>query len=350
MEFSASQIAELLGGEIDGNPDVVVHTLSKIEDGVPKSLSFLSNPSYTPYIYTTKASIVLVNKDFAQEKEVEATMIKVDDAYQGFAKLLEVYDQARKNKTGIEEPSYISKSAKLGKNIYVGTFAHIGSDAQIGDNVKIYPNVYIGEDVVVKANTTIYAGAKICAGCVIGSDCTIHMGVIVGGDGFGFTPNSENNYEKVAQTGNVIIEDFVDIGANTTIDRATVGSTIIGKGVKLDNLIQIAHNVEIGENTIIAAQTGIAGSTKIGKDCMIGGQVGIIGHITIADKVKIAAQSGVANSITTEGELVQGSPAYGIGDYKRSYILFKKLPELQMRMDELEEELNQLKQANSIIG
>jgi len=344
MEFSAKQIAELLGGEIEGNTNAVVNQLSKIEEGGQNSLSFLANPKYTSHIYSTDASIIIVNKDFVAEKPVKPTLIRVDDAYKSFAKLLETYNNNRQNKTGIEQPSYISEKAKLGKNVYVGAFAYIGDNVKIGDDVKIYSNVYIGDDVEIKTGTIIFAGAKVCFGCKIGTNCTLHMGVIVGADGFGFTPQSDNNYQKVSQIGNVVIEDNVEIGANTTIDRATLGSTFIRKGVKLDNLIQVAHNVDIGENTVIAAQTGIAGSTKIGRDCMIGGQVGIVGHLIIADKVKIAAQSGIGSDITQEGEIVQGSPAFNIGNYKRAYVLFRKLPKLQDRIKELEKELNEFKQ------
>ena len=344
MEFSARQIAQLLGGKIEGNAEVVVSRLSKIEEGGQNSLSFLANPKYTPHIYSTDAAIVIVNNDFVAEQPLTPTLIRVDDAYKSFAKLLETYNKNGREKTGIEQPSHISDKAKLGKNVYVGKFAYIGDNAKIGDNVKIYPNVYIGDEVEIKDNTVLFAGVKVCTGCKIGANCILHMGVIIGADGFGFTPQKDNNYHKVSQTGNVVIEDNVEIGANTTIDRATLGSTFIRKGVKLDNLIQVAHNVDIGENTVIAAQTGIAGSTKIGKDCMIGGQVGIIGHITIANKVKIAAQSGIGSDITKEGEIVQGSPSFNIGEYKRAYVLFRKLPELQDRIKCLEKELNELKQ------
>ncbi|MFH1321564.1 MAG: UDP-3-O-(3-hydroxymyristoyl)glucosamine N-acyltransferase [Bacteroidota bacterium] len=343
MEFSAEQISELLGGQIEGNPEIVINKVSKIENGSPNSISFLANPKYTPYIYSTNASIVIVNKNFVPEQPINATLIRVDDPYQCFAKLLNTYDKEKQNKTGIERSSYISKKAQLGKNVYIGAFAYVADNVIIGDNVKLYPHVYVGDNVEIKSGTVLYAGAKVCPGCKIGANCTIHMGVIIGGDGFGFTLQCDNDYQKVAQIGNVVIEDNVEIGANTAIDRATLGSTIIKKGVKLDNLIQIAHNVEIGENTVIAAQTGIAGSTKIGRDCMIGGQVGIVGHITIADKVKIAAQSGISSNLK-EGEIVQGSPSFYIGDYKRAYVLFRRLPELQNRIKELEKELRKLKQ------
>jgi UDP-3-O-[3-hydroxymyristoyl] glucosamine N-acyltransferase len=328
MEFTAAKLAEVLNGEVDGDPAVRVNRLSKIEEGTNGSLSFLANPKYTDFIYSTGASVVIVNKDFNASKPVSATLIRVSNAYESFAALLEMYQAARNSKSGIEDPSHVSKSAKLGNSCYVGAFSYIGENVEIGNNVKIYPHSFIGDNCRIGDNTVINAGVKIYNDCIIGKECTLHSGVIIGADGFGFTPNAENNYKKVPQTGNVVIEDHVEVGSNTTIDRATLGSTVIRKGVKLDNLIQIAHNVEIGENTVIAAQTGIAGSTRIGRNCMIGGQVGIVGHISIADGVKIAAQSGVGHSITIEGEIVQGSPAFNIGDYKRSYVLFRKLPEL----------------------
>jgi UDP-3-O-[3-hydroxymyristoyl] glucosamine N-acyltransferase len=340
MIFTARQIAGILNGTVDGNPDAQVSTVSKIEEGTPGSLSFLANPKYTEFIYSTNASVVIVGKDFMPQQKLNTTLIKVDDAYQSFAKLLEYYNKLNKDKKGREEQSYVSPSAKIGNNTYIGAFVYVGENAVIGDNTKLYPGTYIGDDVKVGANTTLFQGVKIYHGCVIGNDCTLHAGVVIGGDGFGFAPNAENNYSKVPQIGNVVIEDRVEIGANTTIDRATLGSTIIRKGVKLDNLIQIAHNVEIGENTVIAAQTGVAGSTKIGKNCMIGGQVGIIGHITIGDKVMIAAQSGIGGNLK-DGEIVQGSPAFGVGEYKRSYVVFRKLPELNAKIAELEKKLKE---------
>ena len=345
MEFTASQIGNLLKGTIEGNADITVSKLSKIEEGEPGSLSFLANPKYAPHIYSTKASVVIVGKDFVPEHPVKATLIRVEDAYKSFVQLLEIYNQIQHDKKGIEQPSYISASAEIGPGCYVGAFAYIGNHVKIGKNVKIYPQVFLGDNVVIGDNTTLYPAVKVYSDCRIGNDCTLHTGTVIGADGFGFTPNSENQYEKVAQIGNVIIEDYVEIGANSTIDRATLGSTIIRKGVKLDNLIQIGHNAEIGENTVIAAQTGVAGSTKIGRDCMIGGQVGIVGHIVIADKVKIAAQSGIASSILTEGEIVQGSPAFNIGDFKRTYVVFRKLPQLEKRIKELEQLLEDLKQS-----
>lgn len=339
MNFSAKQIAELLNGVTDGDPEVEVSKLSKIEEGTVGTLSFLANPKYTQYIYTTGASVVIVGKDFFPEQKVTATLIRVDDAYKAFAKLLEIYNEIRRNKVGISSRAFISESVVKGKNIYIGEFAFIGDNVEIGDNVKIYPQAYIGDNTSIGSNTTLFSGVKIYSDNVIGNSCTLHSGVVIGADGFGFTPNLENHYEKVSQIGNVVIEDNVEIGANTTIDRATLGSTIIRKGVKLDNLIQIAHNVEIGENTVIISQTGIAGSTKIGKNCMIGGQVGIIGHLKIADNVKIAAQSGIGSSIEEEGAIVQGSPAYKVKDYQKSYIYFRKLPSIVDRLDKIEKKL-----------
>ncbi len=336
MKFSAKIIAELLNAEIAGDPMVEIDKLSKIEEGIAGSLTFLANPKYTHYIYSTKASIVIVNKDFVPEQPMTATLIRVDSAYQAFAKLLEIYNQIKFNKTGISQQAFISRNAVVGKNAYIGEFAYVGENARIGNNVKIYPQAFIGDNTVIGDNTIIYSGVKIYSDNIIGKECTFHSGVVIGADGFGFAPNGEHYFTKVAQIGNVIIEDEVEIGANTTVDRATLGSTIIHKGVKLDNLIQIAHNVEIGENTVIISQTGIAGSTKIGKNCMIGGQVGIIGHLKIADNIKIAAQSGVAASLLEEGACYQGSPAYKIRDYQKSYIFFQKLPAMAKRLEELE--------------
>lgn len=336
MKFTAQQIADMLKGSVEGNPHTEVSGLSKIEEGKPGTLSFLANPKYNSYIYTTKASIVIVNSNFEAESPIEATLIRVADAYKSFASLLEIYNQIVNDKKGIEQPSFIDPSASIGKDVYIGAFAYIGKNTVIGNGVKIYPQCYVGDNVVIKDNTTLFAGCRVYSFCQIGAECSLHAGVIIGADGFGFAPNEQNNYKKVPQIGNVVIEDHVEVGAGTTIDRATLGSTFIRKGVKLDNLIQIAHNVDIGENTVIAAQTGVAGSTKIGKNCMIGGQVGIIGHLSIADGVKIAAQSGIGTSITTPGEIVQGSPAFNISDYKRTYVVFKKLPQLERKINELE--------------
>lgn len=343
MKFTANQIAEIIDGEIDGNENIEVYKLSKIEEGEEGSLTFLSNPKYTPYIYSTKASIVIVNKDFVVENKIETTLIRVEDAYTSFSKLLEYYNKVISNKSGIESPSFISETAKIGKNLYLGAFAYISNNVILGDNIKIYPNVYIGDNVTIGSNTTIFSGAKIYSETVIGENCTIHSGVIIGADGFGFAPSAEGIYNKIPQIGNVIIEDNVDIGATTTIDRATLGSTIIRKGVKLDNQIQIAHNVEIGVNTVIAAQTGIAGSTKIGENCMIGGQVGIAGHLIIGNNVRMQAKSGIGKNIK-DNEIIQGTPAFGYSEYNKSYVYFKKLPDIVATINLLEKEIKALKE------
>jgi UDP-3-O-[3-hydroxymyristoyl] glucosamine N-acyltransferase len=345
MEFSAHQISELLQGTIEGNPEVKVSTLAKIEEGKSGSLSFLANPKYSEYIYDTDASIVIISNDFKLERATKnsLTLIRVEDAYASFGKLLEMYNQVKNDKKGISDKASIAASATIGKDVYIGDFAVVGENAKVADGVKIFPGSYLGDNASVGKNTTVFAGSKIYSETQVGAECVIHSGASIGADGFGFAPNSENNYHKVPQIGNVIIEDHVEIGANTCIDRATLGSTVIKKGVKLDNLIQIAHNVEIGENTVIAAQTGIAGSTKIGKNCMIGGQVGIVGHLKIADEVKIAAQSGIGNSITEKGAIVQGSPSLPIGDFKRSYVMFRKLPDLASQIKDLEQQLTKLK-------
>ncbi len=340
MEFSISQIAELLNGQIEGNVEATVHKLCKIEEGAVGGLSFLANPQYTPYIYETEATAVIVNVDLMLEKPVKTTLIRVENAYQAFAKLLEIYDQIKRNKVGISEKSSIHESAEIGENCYVGDFAVIGENVQIGNNVKIYPQVYIGDNSQIADNTTIYAGVKIYSDTVIGQNVTIHAGCVIGADGFGFAP-SGSSYNKVPQIGNVVIEDLVEIGANTCIDRATLGSTIIKKGVKLDNLIQIAHNVVVGENTVIASQTGISGSTKIGKNCMFGGQVGIAGHATIANGVKIAAQSGIPSNVKKENAVLFGSPAFDASQYSRSAIHFKNLDKIVKRISDLEAKLNE---------
>ncbi|MCT8340338.1 UDP-3-O-(3-hydroxymyristoyl)glucosamine N-acyltransferase [Flavobacteriaceae bacterium TK19130] len=335
MKFTAAQIAGILEGEVEGNADVEVSKLSKIEEGTEGSLTFLANPKYTSYIYSTEASIAIVNKDFKVEQDISTTLIRVEDARKAFSTLLEYYNQVKLNKSGIEEPVFVSDSASYGENIYLGAFSYVGNNVKIGDNVKIYPNAYIGDNVEIGNNVIVFAGAKIYSETSIGDHCVIHSGVIVGADGFGFAPNEKGEYSKVPQTGNVIVGNHVDIGAGTTIDRATLGSTIIKDGVKLDNQIQIAHNVEIGENTVIAAQTGIAGSTKIGKNCIIGGQVGIVGHIKIGNNVKIQAQSGIARNVKDD-EVLQGSPALNYGDYNKSYVHFKNLPTLAQRLHTLE--------------
>ncbi|MFM1932454.1 MAG: hypothetical protein RL226_1757 [Bacteroidota bacterium] len=344
MEFSARQIADILGGTVEGDETVTVRHLSKIEEGKPGTLTFLANPKYTPHIYSTQATLVIVANTFVAESALPhgLTLIRMEDPYAGFAKLLDFYNQYKHSQTGIDAHAAIASSAKIGANVYVGPMAMISESAVVGDNTKIYGQVFIGRNVKIGANCLFHPGVRILDDAIIGDNCTFHAGCIVGSDGFGFAPNSENNYQKVAQIGNVIIEDHVEIGANTTIDRATLGSTIIRKGVKLDNLIQIAHNVEIGENTVIAAQTGIAGSTKIGANCMIGGQVGIVGHIHIADGVKIAAQSGISSSITAPDAVLQGSPAFDIKAYKMAYIGFRKLPTMEERLSNVERSLKNL--------
>ncbi|MCE3258945.1 MAG: UDP-3-O-(3-hydroxymyristoyl)glucosamine N-acyltransferase [Bacteroidetes bacterium] len=343
MEFSAQQIAQILNGSVEGDPNAKVNNISKIEEGTPGTLSFLANPKYTNFIYTTDATLVLVNKSLVLEKPVKAgcTLIRVENAYESFAKLLQMYQQMKGAKTGIEQPSFIHSTAKMGKDCYVGAFAYIGQNAVIGNNVMIYPNVYVGDNCEIGDNTTLFPGVKVYYECKIGKHCTVHSNTVIGSDGFGFAPNTQGEiFEKVPQIGNVVIEDHVEIGSNSSIDRATLGSTILRKGVKLDNLVQIAHNVEVGNNTVIAGLTGVAGSTKVGKNCMIAAQVGIVGHIKIADGVKIAGQSGVANSIEKEGEIVQGSPSFSIGDYKRSYVLFRSLPKLNDKINELSKKIN----------
>jgi len=339
MKFKAKQIAEILGGEIVGNPDAEVSKLAKIEEGKKGSLTFLSNPKYKPFLYTTEASITIVNADFELEKEVSTTLIKVENAYKSFSKLLEFYNQVKNNKEGREQPHYISESATIGEGEYIGAFSYIGNNVTIGNNVKIYPNSFIGDNTVIGDNCTIFAGVKIYSETEIGNNCTLHAGVVIGSDGFGFAPNEKGEFNKVPQIGNVVIEDNVDIGAGSTIDRATLGSTIIRKGVKLDNQIQIAHNVEIGKNTVIAAQTGIAGSTKVGESCMIGGQVGISGHLNLGNNIRIQAQSGISKNLK-DGETVQGSPAFNYPDWNKSYVYFRNLPKIVQTVNKLEKEVN----------
>ncbi len=341
MEFSAKQIADLLEGKIEGKSDVIVNNISKIEEGKKGTLAFLANPKYTSYIYTTKASIVLVNQNFKAEKPISATLIRVKDAYQAFASLLEIYQQYKNNKVGISDKAIIEASAKIGENIYIGAGVYIGENVVIGDYTKIYPNSYIGDNTIISNNVTIFSGVNIYPEIIIGNFCTLHSGVVIGSDGFGFAPQNDAEFKKVPQIGNVIIEDNVEIGANTTIDRATIGSTIIRKGVKLDNLIQVAHNVEIGENTVIAAQTGIAGSTKIGKNCMIGGQVAIAGHITVANNVKAGARTGIAQTVKKEGVILQGIPAMEIRSFYRSSAVFKILPEMKRQLDKLTKKIEE---------
>jgi len=343
MKFTAQQIADILEGEIEGNPNEEVSKLSKIEEGENGSLTFLSNPKYNPYLYTTNASIAIVDKTFVLEKEISTTLIKVDNAYKSFSKLLEFYNEVKNNKQGREAPHFISDSAKIGENEYIGAFSYIGENASIGNNVKIYPNTYIGDNTTIGDDCVIFSGVKIYSETQIGNQCKIHSGCIIGSDGFGFAPNEQGQFKAVPQIGNVIIEDHVDIGSGSTIDRATLGSTIIRQGVKLDNQIQIAHNVEVGKNTVIAAQTGVAGSTKIGENCMIGGQVGIVGHLTIGNGVKIQAQSGITKNLKNN-DVVQGTPAFGYTDFNKSYVYFRNLPKIAASVSNIEKELNTQKQ------
>jgi len=340
MIFTAEQIAQLLNGTIEGNKEASVNSFAKIEEGHENALSFLANPKYTEHIYSCQSSVVIVGNDFVAKKPVSTTLIKVEKPYESFALLMRKYEEFKNQKSGTEEPVFIAKSATIGEEIYIGAFARIGENVKIGNRVKIYPNVSVGDNVTIGDGSVLFSGVSVYDDCLIGKNCTVHSGTVVGGDGFGFAPNSENNYEKIPQIGNVVLEDHVEIGSNCCIDRATMGSTILRKGVKLDNLVQIAHNVEIGENTVIVSQTGVAGSTKIGKNCMIAGQVGIIGHLVIADGTKIAAQSGIGQSIKKPGTVVQGSPAFDIMPYKKSYVGFKNLPELMMKISTLEKELD----------
>lgn len=334
MKFTAEQIAGILEGEVVGNPNAEVFKLAKIEEGSTGSLTFLANPKYQNFIYSTQATITIVNKNFEPEQEITTTLIKVEDAYKAFSKLLEYYNQVKLMKSGIEQPSVISENVSYGENLYLGSFCYLGKNVKIGNNVKIYPNTFIGDNVNIGDNCLFFAGVRIYSETEIGNNCTIHSGSIIGSDGFGFAPTEDGTYNKVPQIGNVVLEDNVEIGACTTIDRATLGSTIIRKGVKLDNQIQIAHNVEIGENTVIAAQTGIAGSTKIGKNCQIGGQVGFAGHIVIGDNVRIQAQSGVGKN-AKDGETLQGSPSFNYGDWNKSYVYFRNLPKIVADLEEI---------------
>lgn len=345
MEFTAKMIADFLKGTLEGNPDETVTNISRIEEGKKGTLAFLANPKYEKYLYSTEASIVLINKDLKLVKKVSSTLIRVEDAYQAFASLLNLYTSSLPQKVGIDPNSFISETATYGKDCYIGAFSFLGDNVKVGNNVKVYPQVYLGDNVTIGDNTILYPGVKIYKECTVGKDCILHAGTIVGSDGFGFAP-STGAFQKIPQIGNVIIEDNVETGSNVSIDRATIGSTILRKGAKLDNLIQIAHNVEIGENTVVVAQSGIAGSTKVGKNCMIAAQAGIVGHLSIGNEVKIGAQSGVTSSLK-DGELVLGSPAHNFSETRRSMIIYKKLPEMYTRLNELEKALNELRENKS---
>lgn len=341
MEFTAKQIAEVVNGEVVGDENVAVSVFSKIEEGKPGSLTFLSNPKYTNYIYSTEASIVLVSSKFVPEHEVKATMIKVENPYDCLARLMMMYESSKPKKKGIDPLAFVSPSAKVGEDVYIGAFAYIGENTVIGDDTKIYPHAYVGDNVKIGENATLYQHVSVYAECRVGNNCILHSGCVIGADGFGFAP-TENGYEKIPQIGNVVLEDDVEIGANTCIDRATMGSTIVHKGAKIDNLVQIAHNDEIGSNTVIAAQTGVAGSTKIGEWCMFGGQVGVAGHITVGNKVNVGAQTGV-NSHVEGNQTIMGYPAMSYRDFMKTSVLQRKLPDMMKRIDALEKEIKALK-------
>jgi UDP-3-O-[3-hydroxymyristoyl] glucosamine N-acyltransferase len=343
MEFTATTIAGFLNGEIEGDPGIKVNTIAKIEEGHEGALSFLANPKYEHYIYSTGSSVVLVNKSFIPSGKIEATLIRVENAYEAFASLLRLVDQSRPRKKGIHPTAIIEATAKVGSDVYIGAYTYIGENCIIGEGCSVYPHVYIGDNTKLGINCTLNPGVKIYHDCILGEGCIIHAGTVIGSDGFGFAPQSENEYMKIPQLGNVILEDLVEVGANVTIDRATMGSTIIRRGVKLDNLIQIGHNVEVGENTVMAAQTGVAGSTKIGRNCMFGGQAGISGHIRIANGSKIGAQAGIAGDVKEENTVILGSPAFDIKQFLRSSVVFKRLPELKTKIETLEKEVESLK-------
>lgn len=343
MKFTAIQIASLLGGTIEGNPNAEVWNVAKIEEGAPGMLSFLANPKYNSYLYETQSSIVIVNRDFELKQPVTATLIRVDDAYACFAKLLAYYDQMSQNKTGVSSLAFVSPSATMGENLYLGAFAFIGEHVVLGNNVKVYPQVYVGDGTVVGDDTTLYPGVKLYRNTVIGKRCIIHAGAVIGGDGFGFAPQEDGHYEKIPQVGNVMVDDDVEIGANTTIDRSTMGSTHIHKGVKLDNLVHLAHNVEVGENSALAAQVGVSGSTHLGKNCVVGGQSGFVGHIHIADGSKFGGQSGVMGNIKQENQAFMGTPILPLKQYLTSNARFRHIDEMARKIDELEKELKELK-------
>ncbi|MBD1385557.1 UDP-3-O-(3-hydroxymyristoyl)glucosamine N-acyltransferase [Mucilaginibacter rigui] len=343
MQFTAKDIAFMLNGTVEGDPLAVVNHLAKIEEGTAGSLSFLANPKYEQYIYTTNASVVIVNHSLELTASVKATLIRVENAYTSFSLLLEQYNTIKLNKTGVEEPNFIHSSAKVGAEPYIGAFTYISQDAVIGDNCKIYPGCYIADNVKLGNNVTLFPGVKIYFDCVIGNNVVIHSGAVIGSDGFGFAPNADGSYKKVAQIGNVIIEDNVEVGSNTTIDRATMGSTIIHKGAKIDNLVQVAHNVEVGSNTVIAAQSGISGSTKLGERIVIGGQVGFAGHLTIASGSQFGAQTGINSSIKEENKQWGGSPHLPVKDYLRAHVNIRRLPDLEKRVKELEDIIKELK-------
>jgi len=341
--FTAQQIALIINAKIEGDASISVTSFGKIEEAKNGQISFLANPKYEDFLYTTQASVIIINEDFILKQPIAATLLRVKDAYSAFATLLHKYQEIQTQQLqGIQQPSFIAPTVKMGDNVFIAAFAYLGENVTIGNNVKIFSSVFVGDNVHIQDNTILHAGVKIYNDCKIGKNVIIHAGTVIGGDGFGFAPQQDGSFKKVPQIGNVVIEDFVEIGANTTIDRATIGSTIIRAGAKLDNLIQVAHNVEVGNNTVIAAQTGVSGSTKIGKNVMIGGQAGIVGHITIADGSKINAQSGVSKSMTEPNQAVTGSPAYDYTAALRSQAVARKLPELEKRIKELEKQLQSI--------
>lgn len=343
MKFTALQIAALLGGTVEGDPNVEVWNVAKIEEGAPGMLSFLANPKYTPYIYETESSVVIVNNTFVAEKTVAATLIRVEDAYASFAKLLAFYDQMTQDKKGVSSLAFMSSSAQCGENVYVGEFAFLGENVKIGNNVKIYPQVYVGDGTVIGDDTTLYPGVRLYRNTVVGKRCIIHAGAVIGADGFGFAPQADGHYDKIPQVGNVVIDDDVEIGANTTIDRSTMGSTRIHKGVKLDNLVHLAHNVEVGENSALAAQVGVSGSTHLGKNCVVGGQSGFVGHLHIADGSKFGGQCGIMGSIKEENQEFMGTPIQPLRQYLVANARFRHIDEMARRLDALEKELEKLK-------
>jgi UDP-3-O-[3-hydroxymyristoyl] glucosamine N-acyltransferase len=343
MEFTAGMIAQLLKGTVEGNSEIKLNTIAKIEAGQEGALSFLANPKYEQYIYSTSSSAVLVSKDFVPSKTVSATLIRVEDPYQSIAVLLAMYEQAKPKKTGIHPTAVIEQGAKIGKDVYIGAYSFVGEKAVLGDGCSLYPQVYVGDEAVIGENCVLHPGVKIYSQCILGKNCIIHSGTVIGADGFGFAPSADNNYMKIPQIGNVIIEDDVEIGANSCIDRSTMGSTLIHRGVKLDNLVQVGHNVEIGENTVAAAQFGVAGSTKIGKNCMLGGQVGISGHLFIADGTKALAQTGIGGSIKEPNTAVFGMPGIEHKKYLKSYAVFTHLPEIDKKLDQLVKTVESLK-------
>ncbi len=343
MQFSAAQIAVLINGKLEGDPEVLVNNFGKIEEAKAGQLAFLANPKYEEYLYSTGASVIIINDNQQLKEKIKATLIRVADAYLAFASLLSKYQEMMNQQlTGIQDPVFISKSAKVGQHVFIGAFAYIGNHVMIGDHVKIHPQVYIGDNVVIGDHAVIHPGVKVYHNCLIGKQVTIHAGSVIGADGFGFAPQADGSFKKIPQMGNVVIEDFVEIGSNATIDRATIGSTLIRSGAKLDNLIQIAHNVEVGCNTVIAAQSGVSGSTKLGKNVMVGGQVGIVGHIQIADGSRINAQSGVTKSLKTPNSAVTGSPAFEYTSALRAQAAARKLPAFEKRIIELEKLIHQL--------